>query len=332
MQGLLHRPARTLWSALLTLSAVVGTLCLLATMIAPMLGIRPLIFLSGSMGPEIPAGSLAMARTVGADDLKVGDVVTVPANGSYVTHRIVELTHGPGRATLLLKGDANEVPDAQAYVVTSAPRTFFSVPQLGGVVAWFSHTPGVYVLALWVALVLGSLRRGDRTPKQAPRPAGVAPRSVPALWSKLAGPFTAHPRRRGLIPVHAFLGVVLVAPWVAPTATLASDVEPPTSAAPSEDVVTVATAPKVPLIWCHRATSREVTVSWTPVAGATSYRLVLDGAGDTRVDVPADTTSRTFRDRAHGTVAVKAVSGTGMWISQSSNSLRYETTGKGSCR
>lgn len=154
-----RRWAHSVRSAVLTVGAVVGTLCLLGTLVAPLVGVRPLIFLSGSMAPAIPAGSLGLARTTDAEDLEVGDIVTVQKNGTYVTHRVLEITHAPGKATLLLRGDGNTVPDAAAYEVTSVPRTFFSVPGVGTVVAWFSHTPGVYVLAAWVALVLGSLRR-----------------------------------------------------------------------------------------------------------------------------------------------------------------------------
>ena len=54
-------------------------------------------------------------------DLEVGDIVTVPTNGTFVTHRIVEVTHAPGKATMLLRGDGNEVADATVYEVTSAP-------------------------------------------------------------------------------------------------------------------------------------------------------------------------------------------------------------------
>lgn len=159
-----RRPAGALWSAALTAGAAIGTLCLLVTLVAPPLGVRPLIFLSGSMSPTISAGSLGLARVTDAEDLEVGDIITVPSNGSMVTHRIVEITRGPGRATVLLKGDGNKVADATAHEVTSAPRTFLAIPRLGSAIAWFSHPPGIYVLAAWVALVLGSARRrrGDR--------------------------------------------------------------------------------------------------------------------------------------------------------------------------
>jgi signal peptidase I len=333
-----------MWSLVLTLTAVLGTLCLLGTLVAPLLGIRPLIFTSGSMSPAIPAGSLALAKTTGADDLQVGDIVTVPLNGNYVTHRIVEITHGPGRATLLLRGDGNKVNDAAAYPVTEVPRTFVSVPRLGTFVAWFSHAPGVYVLAAWVALVLGTLRRG--APEAPPKPERVAGSGRPVLGglvpaarrlspANLSAGFRV-PRRRGLLPVQAFLGVVLAAPWLAPTPTLASDVETQDTAAqlaaPLHQAPSVEPAsPRTPLAWCQDTGHREVTVRWAPVADATSYRLVLEDHGRTTVQVPASTTTKTFRDRAAGTVTVKAVSATGLWVSDASNPVSYRVTGKASC-
>lgn len=326
---LLHRWGGRAWSLALTLSAVIGTLCFVGTLAAPLLGIRPLIFTSGSMAPAIPTGSLAFARDVPAEDLKVGDVVTVPLHGSFVTHRIVGVTQGVGTATLVLRGDGNEVSDADAYVVSSAPRTFFSVPRLGTFVAWFSRAPGVYVLAAWVALVLSTMRRGAPRTQKAPAPRPRAALGRPQL-ATVTRAFRV-PRRRGLVPVHAFIGVVLAAPWVAPTATLASDVESPTSAAAAETTVETAPAPRVPLLWCDRADRRGTTVRWTPVEDATGYRLIL-GDGGRKVHVAADTTSRTFLDRASGVLSVKAISATGLWISEVSNAVRYDAAGAGSCR
>lgn len=330
MQGLpqlLGHQLPRIRSAVLTVGAVLGTLCLLGTVVAPVLGIRPLIFLSGSMSPAIPAGSLALARTVDAADLEVGDVVTVPANGSYVTHRIVEVTHAPGKATLLLRGDGNEVADANAYVVTSAPRTFFSVPRVGSVVAWFSRAPGVYVLAGWVALVIGSIRRGDRGPRPEVTPA-PAVRTAPTLASRWVS------RRRGLVPVQAFVGVLLAAPWLAPTGTLASDVDAPgpaTAPAATAAPTPVPDAPRTPLAWCRSVDRRDVTVGWTPVADATGYQLIYRGQERKTATVPASTTAKTFSRSAHGTLAVRAISATGVWISASSNQVALPTDGADSC-
>ncbi len=146
------------------------------------MGVRPLIFLSGSMSPAIPAGSLGLARTTDADDLEVGDIVTVPTNGTFVTHRIVEITHAPGKATLLLRGDGNRVADATAYEV--AVGTPHLLLRAGG------RDGGRLVLARPGRLRAGGLgragprlappasRRGRR-PAAASRASGRAPEARP---------------------------------------------------------------------------------------------------------------------------------------------------------
>jgi signal peptidase I len=145
---------------LLALGAFFGVACLLTTLVAPLVHVRPLIFLSGSMSPTVTTGSLGLAHTTAAADLRVGDVVTVPAGkGAYLTHRIVRIIHHGDTATLQLKGDANKHADPAMHEVLEAPRLFASVPHAGAVVAWLSRTPGVYLLAAYVVFALGALRR-----------------------------------------------------------------------------------------------------------------------------------------------------------------------------
>jgi signal peptidase I len=144
---------------LLTVGAALGLTCILLAVAAPILHVRPLIFLSGSMSPTIPAGSLALARETPGSQLEVGDVVTVPLNDTWLTHRVVQVARHDGGASLLLQGDANRRPDPTVYEVTSAPRTFVFVPYVGTVIAWLSRPPGVFLLAGYAMFVVSSLRR-----------------------------------------------------------------------------------------------------------------------------------------------------------------------------
>jgi signal peptidase I len=160
MRTRLTAVGRRAQQALLTLGALLGVASVLLTVGAPLVHVRPLIFLSGSMAPTITTGSLAFARTTPAEDLRVGDVVTVPAGDhTYVTHRIVGITHHDGVASLRLKGDANRLADPAVHQVLEAPRVFATVPYAGRVVAWLSRTPGVYFLACYTVFALSSLRR-----------------------------------------------------------------------------------------------------------------------------------------------------------------------------
>ncbi|WP_022882737.1 signal peptidase I [Gryllotalpicola ginsengisoli] len=117
------------------------------------------VLVTGSMAPTMPTGTLAVTHVVPAQQLRVGDVVTVPRahDGAPVTHRIVEIEAGAtaDERMLRLKGDDNASRDTQTYVVHETPRVVASVPGVGAVLLW-ARTPvvsvtGVVLLALIVA-------------------------------------------------------------------------------------------------------------------------------------------------------------------------------------
>jgi signal peptidase I len=152
--------------ALLGLVAIVlGAICLVT-------GARPMIFRSGSMAPSITTGSLAFTRDAAAADLRVGDVVTVPVDGTRVTHRIIAVAHHGGVALLELKGDANRAADRTIYPVRDVQRTWFSMPYAGRIVAGLGTPLGGLALAaylLFAILVLSawSGASGRRSPATA---------------------------------------------------------------------------------------------------------------------------------------------------------------------
>lgn len=153
---------------LLSIGAVLGTTCLLTAVGCLALGLRPLVFESGSMTPAIPTGSLALADEVAAADLRVGDVVSVvTADGVRVTHRISWIQRVDGKASLTLRGDANATPDADPYLVSSADRVLVDVPWLGYPVHFLASGPGRILLGLLAAVLLAIAVRPRRT-----RPAG----------------------------------------------------------------------------------------------------------------------------------------------------------------
>lgn len=150
----------------LTVAACLGALCLVMGLLGLVGGVKPLIFRSDSMAPTIRTNALALSHRVDASALRVGDVVSVEAAGSRITHRITAIAPAPpGRVRLTLKGDANRTPDPQPYVVGSAYRVWLQIPELGGVLAWLGRMPGVLVLiayAVVMAAVIGRRgRRGD---------------------------------------------------------------------------------------------------------------------------------------------------------------------------
>lgn len=256
----------------LTTSAVAGVLCLVLLLAGLVLGVRPLVFRSGSMAPAIDTGALALARTVPASEVHRGDVVSVrDAAGTRVTHRVVSVTTQGEQRRLTLKGDANAHPDAEAYSVTEAQRVFLHVPRLGYVVGWLTGPLGLFLLGLYAALLLSVVFR-RRPPDDRPWP--------PAR-RRASGRRTA-PRRR--TRMHAALAVAVT--------TLAVLVPAPGWSAPWTDTVEVtgtsfaaSTVPPPATFTCSGLGIATVTFQWSSVAGATNYTLHYGSGGATTMQV-----------------------------------------------
>ncbi|WP_245865362.1 signal peptidase I [Rhodococcoides kyotonense] len=146
------RSKRSPWTivgdVVLNVLALGGIVCIALVACAFFFNITLIMFKTGSMSPQIPAGSLAVVRQVPADSVGVGDVVTVDREGKLpVTHRIVaaETNSQSGITVLELKGDANADADPGLYQVTEVRKVLSSVPGLAHVVVYFSNP---YVLGL----------------------------------------------------------------------------------------------------------------------------------------------------------------------------------------
>lgn len=140
----------------LNIGAIAGVICIVATAVALVFGIKPLVFRSGSMAPQISTGSLAFARTVPATDVAVGDVISVHnAQGTRVSHRVIDVQPaGDGAVNAILQGDANNVADREPYTITEADRVFFHVGGLGYAVAWLSSPLATFLGGGLVGAVL----------------------------------------------------------------------------------------------------------------------------------------------------------------------------------
>lgn len=161
---------RTRGDLLLTVGAGLGTLCVVAAVLALSLGLRPMIFETGSMAPTIPTGSLGLSRTVPAASVHEGDVVSVVRqDGVRVTHRVESVSEPTGNSVpLRLRGDANDTTDRQPYVVTEVQRIVGTVPLLGYVAVWLKNPYTLALQALGVALLLGIAFAPDRGWRNSP--------------------------------------------------------------------------------------------------------------------------------------------------------------------
>ncbi|WP_114854226.1 signal peptidase I [Brachybacterium sp. YJGR34] len=151
------RAVRRLGDLLLTLLAAGGALCIVLVILSVFFSISIMMFRTGSMSPTITAGSIALVREIPAVEMSEGDVVTVDRGEGMlpVTHRVVEIRardSTSGEVTFTMQGDANDVPDPDAYSAVEVRRVMFSVPGAAGVVQWFGDP-----------LVLGALTLGAAT-------------------------------------------------------------------------------------------------------------------------------------------------------------------------
>lgn len=153
-----RRPSagRLIGDLVLNLAAVGGALCLVLVVLAFVFNISLIMFKTGSMTPTIPAGSVAVIRQIPAEQISVGDVVTVDRPGKLpVTHRVVESSPGDaaGQRVIRLKGDANDTADIAPYTVAEAGLVLWHVPGMAKVIVGMSRP---WVLGL-ITLAAGAL-------------------------------------------------------------------------------------------------------------------------------------------------------------------------------
>ncbi|MGX7726864.1 signal peptidase I [Rhodococcus pyridinivorans] len=157
------KPRRSLWSrvenALLNLLAAGGVVCIGLVTAAFAFDISLILFKTGSMSPTIPQGSMSVVQRISADEIAVGDIVTVDREEGElpVTHRVIAVhPQRAGEALIEMQGDANPNPDPGPYRVTEVRKVLWSVPGAAAVIVWFSDpwvlgglTLAAAALVLW---------------------------------------------------------------------------------------------------------------------------------------------------------------------------------------
>lgn len=143
---------------LLWLAALGGLVCIVLVALAWIFDITLIMFRTGSMAPTIPAGSVAVVREVPADEIEVGDVVTVERDGLLpVTHRVTGIEAGASEAEriITMRGDANDADDPHPYTVTQVRTTLFAIPGLAPVIVWFGNPVVLGVITLAAGVLVG---------------------------------------------------------------------------------------------------------------------------------------------------------------------------------
>ena len=152
---------------------LIAAIILLAVLLAGVrvVGYAPYTVLSGSMEPAFHVGSVIYVADVDPAELEVGDPLTYRlANGTVVTHRIVEVLEGdkPSDLSFRTKGDANEHADGTpvpAAAVIGRPQ--FTIPYLGYLSDFIKTRQGlIVVIGLCVLAVLISVLADTIFPKE----------------------------------------------------------------------------------------------------------------------------------------------------------------------
>jgi len=261
------------------------------------------------MSPTIDTGSLALARSVPATGLHVGDVVSVrTSSGTRVTHRVVRVDTTPvaGQALLTLRGDANRYVDAERYTVGSAYRVFWHVPRLGYVVGTALSPSGLVAVGLLVSALLLLVPRSGGAPR-GPRTAGRHLDRGPARRRLRTAGATAV---AGAAVLAGPAGPASAAPWTDPVTV-------------SGTTFTAGTVP-APTLSCGALGVLSVTFNWTAVTGATSYTLHYGSGGASTVST-TNTTQTIVTAISGGTAWVVANHdyGSTVWSSVASNTRTY---------
>lgn len=161
------------------LCAVV-VLALLGLTVARFAGLEPFTVLSGSMSPEIEAGSVLLVKKNDPHGLQPLDVITFMAGpDTVVTHRIMAVVpdlEDPNILRFRTRGDANPVDDMYLVHENNVLGTpVLNIPYLGYVVNFVSQPPGIYLALAGIALMLILLYLPDLMGKEEKDTAGEAP-------------------------------------------------------------------------------------------------------------------------------------------------------------
>lgn len=118
--------------------------------------------LTGSMKPMANPGDVFLTRRASAASLHVGDVIAVTnqVTGTYYSHRIAEIRDYNGAIRIITKGDANESPDRDPFIVSpfaDVSLVVRTIPYLGRPIVYMNTVQGRQSAAsfLVVANILG---------------------------------------------------------------------------------------------------------------------------------------------------------------------------------
>lgn len=287
----------------LTVLALGGVACIVLTVLAFAGGFSLIMFKTGSMSPTIPAGSVALVKKVAAEEIAVGDILTVDrVDALPITHRVTSVTPSASdtERVITMRGDANDADDPLPYTVTEARTVIGSVPHLAHVIVWFGNpwvlggiTLGAAALVTWAFWPRDPNRRreadasdSDDSRSDSSGPQTRRERRLASLAAVAIGLCACGSVSWSAAPALAAADMVSIRSDLEPTATYPLDpVEPllwhvdvDASGAPDDGELTLSLAARGSETLGLAAEVRSCAVAWTE-AGCADGERMLRNAG-----------------------------------------------------
>ncbi|HMK11253.1 MAG TPA: signal peptidase I [Acidimicrobiales bacterium] len=120
------------------LTAIVAGLALLV--VARPFGVGTVLTHGVSMGDTVPNGSLAITRETSAASVHRGDIIVVTVGAAKV-HRVAAIEQRDRQWVVQTRGDANDAPDPDPYVLPAHTARVVTVVPYAGYVVAFAMSP-----------------------------------------------------------------------------------------------------------------------------------------------------------------------------------------------
>jgi signal peptidase len=97
-----------------------------------LMGIRPVVILSGSMRPAIDVGDIVLVREISINDIKKDDVIEYMLGNTPYVHRVIDIQQEGNATVLIAKGDDNSSPDPEPVRAEQIKgKVQFRIPKVG---------------------------------------------------------------------------------------------------------------------------------------------------------------------------------------------------------
>lgn len=138
------------WKALLNCIMIIFLLFGCVLTVPKILGIKPMMVLSGSMEPYIKTGSIVYTNTNDINP-EIGDVITYRIMDEHVTHRVIDMDG----EYYITKGDNNDGTDVEPVSLSQiSGKVVFSIPYIGYAANWIQTKQGMAFVFIFFTIMM----------------------------------------------------------------------------------------------------------------------------------------------------------------------------------